>query len=255
MKKKAILALVTSAFFIMEGCAANSNTESKIDSSKDGEAVIENSIEDSEKNDFSSYSENSDEEIFPFIFWEEGNDIESHVVRFESGEYQFEPPIYLKSKKQLEKISEEYPEFSPGYNICSPFDGSEPKYIVLNNAIYYYFSIPDRENCYVTFMVPSEFSKGEAISLEKDYEIWREFAKMLGLDPNDVCAILPGDPQILRLHIYKEMNTIPESGTPASYYRLCWADQKTLLSIDYIPDDSLALLESLVQWIQEKRYT
>lgn len=217
------------------------------------DSIIEGKTYDQEASgDVSSVTHSAEENLH---FWEKGEEkVEYRRIRDESRlveytELEFLEPVYLRDYEQLREIAELYE--LPIFRLCSPFDGSDPSYIKIEEGrIICCFPIPG-ENQSIKIMWSCGYFGGEkydAAQFSDIYERYRKSAQIQGVSPDLLCSYLEGEDPILCLF---------QSGQPGITpgYILEWGYRDILFAIEnIIPPNDKALLETLGESISKRTY-
>ena len=162
----------------------------------------------------------------------------------------FEEPVYLPSFSSLKEFSARYglENRFPLFDLCSPFDGSEPKYIKIDDRISYYFQIPDYEDSDLVI----SWSWGETTdwtneAILKEYETFSNIPALKG-----DTELFQGNTAVVCHH-----QRIKNGGESDSY-TLVWAYQRAYLFIEQMPEEihenQPELFDRIIQSIQETSY-
>lgn len=215
----------------------------------------ENSLEDKESHSESSISEESSKSVgseYNFKFWEKGNeqveyrDTVIHDTNEAVTQTVFLNSLYFRDYDQLKEFCTLYD--LPCFHLCSPFDGSEPEYSMLDKGLGLgsCFPIPGRdgEEFFIRweYLYQGEMKKYDQEWFDWEYENWKEY------EGEDSCYKVPGEVPLLRYY------SAPNDYRLTPCYNLSWGYQGTYFYVADIAIEDSELLETLITSIQEKSY-
>ena len=226
-------------------------------SSSDLPSMSSQNSETSTPVDGESSAQNDDE----IIFWQPGEEEAEIVTEMqETGEItyvEFYKPVYLRDYKQLRELAQLYDleKYTTFLEFCSPFDGSDPKYIKIPGGGYMsansYFSIPGKDD--VDLIICQGWLENDTDRTDEsllEHYAWYENNPDQRI--RESAKLYQGDPPVVSYHLDHRY------GGDYDGYLLEWVYNGILLQITDLPEkaiiDDPELLETLVEYIQKGRY-
>lgn len=185
-------------------------------------------------------------------FWEKGKEkaIIHEYKNEENGEIvsqiEFIEPVYIRNYGQLKDFCKLYDlsKDVPIFEFSSPFDGTEAKYIIIDECIHYCFDIPGYKEDLMISWGWSDKNTGNYSNeyIENEYKAFSSISEI-----QENVQLISGDILIICIH-----NT--RNFSDGDYYVLAWTNQGAYIYIDHIPETipekNPELFNTLIERIQ-----
>lgn len=195
------------------------------------------------------------------IFWQPGEEEAEIVTEMqETGEItyvEFYKPVYLRDYKQLRELAQLYDleKYTTFLEFCSPFDGSDPKYIKIPGGGHMtansYFSIPGKDD--VDLIIAQGWLENDTDqTVDSIFRRYEWYEKNPDQRIRESAKLYRGEIPVVSHHFDHRY------GGDYDGYLLEWVYNGILLQITDLPEkaiiDDPELLETLVEYIQKGRY-
>ena len=238
----------------------------------EGEERTKEPETDPSSSDLPSMSSQNSETSTPFdgessaqndeiIFWQPGEEEAEIVTEMqEAGEItyvEFYKPVYLRDYKHLHELALLYDleKYTTFLEFCSPFDGSDPKYIKIPGGGHMtansYFSIPGKDD--VDLIIAQGWLEDDNDRTNESLlEHYAWYENNLDQRIRESAKLYQGEPPVVSYHLDHRY------GGDYDGYLFEWVYNGMTLQIQNLPDkavtDDPELLETLVEYIQKGRY-
>ena len=161
----------------------------------------------------------------------------------------FEEPVYLRDYDQLREFAELYE--LPIFRLCSPFDGSDPEYIIVDySEISCIFPIPGSNK---KLSINWDHSYHGSMKYDQQYfdrvgEARKRYADMMNVSVDLIYQKIDGEDPIYRCYYG------PNESNKSPIYELFWGYQGVGFTIHEIPIKEKELLEALCESVSKRTY-